>query len=122
MYELMPFDNELVAMELSGKVVKEFINHIANDGGWPVSQSVKVSRNNGLLSVKINGREIQADKQYVIALPDYVAGGGGDSSMLRGKEQIKSGHLVRDLLIEYAGKATGPLTVTATGDRMNINR
>lgn len=122
LYELMPFDNELVAMELPGKVVKEFVNHIVNDGGWPVSQSLRVSRQDGRLSVKVNGEEIQPDRQYVIALPDYVASGGGDSEMLRGKRQIKSGRLVRDLLIEYAGKITGPLSVTSAGDRMVIDR
>ena len=34
-YELMPFDNELVAVELNGFVLQEFIDHMAADGGWP---------------------------------------------------------------------------------------
>src|SRR5690606_36420058 len=37
LFELMPFDNKLVIMELPGKVLLELCNHIAAAGGWPVA-------------------------------------------------------------------------------------
>lgn len=119
-YELMPFDNELVLMELSGKVVKEFISHIANDGGWPVSAALSVQKESNGLNIRLNGKAIDPEATYTVALPDYVANGGSDAAMLKGLPQIKTGLLIRDLLIEYAGKAGGAIDVTSEGKRMKL--
>ncbi len=119
-YELMPFDNELVLVELSGKELMAFANHIANSGGWPVSRELEMRRVDGKLSVKLSGREIEPDKTYYIVTNDYVADGGSDSAMLVGKPQTKSGLLVRDLLIEYAAKSGGPIDVRSTGSRIKL--
>jgi 2',3'-cyclic-nucleotide 2'-phosphodiesterase (5'-nucleotidase family) len=119
-YELMPFDNELVLMELNGKVLKEFISHIANDGGWPVSSELAVQSTGNGLNIKLSGKAIDPNKIYTVALPDYVANGGSDASMLKQLPKIKSGLLVRDLLIEYAGKITSPISVKVEGKRMKL--
>ncbi|RMF03001.1 MAG: hypothetical protein D6772_02715, partial [Bacteroidetes bacterium] len=39
-YELMPFDNTLVIVELSAPMAQHFFDHIAAKGGWPVSKEV----------------------------------------------------------------------------------
>jgi 2',3'-cyclic-nucleotide 2'-phosphodiesterase (5'-nucleotidase family) len=119
-YELMPFDNELVLMELSGKVFKEFISHIANDGGWPVSAELSVKATSDGLDIKIGGKAIDPDKIYTVALPDYVANGGSGTSMLKQLPKINSGLLIRDLLIEYASKLTAPISVKVEGKRMKL--
>ncbi|MFK8165034.1 MAG: 5'-nucleotidase C-terminal domain-containing protein [Lewinella sp.] len=119
-YELMPFDNELVLMELNGKVFKEFINHIANDGGWPVSAGLAVKASANGLDIKIGGKAIDPSKVYTVALPDYVANGGSGTSMLKPLPKIKSGLLIRDLLIEYAEKTTVPISVKVEGKRMKL--
>ena len=119
-YELMPFDNELVLMELNGKVLKEFISHIANNGGWPVSASLAVKSTGSGLDIKVGGKAIDPNKIYTVALPDYVANGGSGTSMLKKLPKIKSGLLVRDLLIEYADKLTAPISVKVEGKRMKL--
>ncbi|WP_020571821.1 5'-nucleotidase C-terminal domain-containing protein [Neolewinella persica] len=119
-YELMPFDNELVLMELNGKVFKEFISHIANDGGWPVSAGLSVISSGSGLDVKIGGKAIDPNQVYTIALPDYVANGGSNTSMLKELPKIKSGLLIRDLLIEYAEKITDPISIKVEGKRMKL--
>lgn len=119
-YELMPFDNELVLMELSGKVLKEFVSHIANSGGWPVSAGLAAAATATGLDVRLAGKAIDPDKVYTVALPDYVANGGSDSSMLKDLPKIKSGLLIRDLLIEYAGRSTAPISVRTEGKRMKL--
>ena len=43
LYELMPFDNELVLVELGGATLRAFIDHTLADGGWPVSEGLSVS-------------------------------------------------------------------------------
>lgn len=119
-YELMPFDNELVLMELSGKELREFISHIANSGGWPVSSGLSVQTEPTGLSMLVQGNPINPEQQYTIALPDYVAGGGSGSTMLKGKARTESGLMIRDLLVEYAGKITAPIDVKVAGRRMRI--
>lgn len=120
-YELMPFDNELVLLELTGAELTEYVNHIANSGGWPVSGQLSVRRQGGQLSVRLSGQPVDPAAAYVIALPDYVAGGGSGARMLVGKPPVKSGLLVRDLLIEYAAKAEGPIDVRPDGSRMRLD-
>jgi len=121
-YELMPFDNELVLMELTGKQLTEFISHIANSGGWPVSGGLSVKQTSKGLNIQIYGKAISPRTTYYVALPDYVAGGGSGSTMLKGLPRTESGIKIRDLLIEYAAKITAPIDVSVEGKRMNLLR
>jgi hypothetical protein len=41
--------------------------------------------------------------------------------MLKEKARIDSGLLIRDLLVEYAGKITQPIDVKVEGKRMRLN-
>ncbi|OAV44904.1 5'-nucleotidase C-terminal domain-containing protein [Lewinella sp. 4G2] len=119
-YELMPFDNKLVVLPLTGVQVKEFINHIANSGGWPVSDELRVNRSGGKLNVKIKGRALDPAATYYVATIDYVANGGSNSSMLKGIPQIETGYFLRDVLIDFAGRSTAPIDVKSTGERMKL--
>lgn len=119
-YELMPFDNTLVLMELSGKELREFISHIANSGGWPVSENLSVEKSAKGLKVSIGGKAVDDKSTYTVALPDYVAGGGSGSTMLKDKARTDSGLLIRDLLLEYAGKITEPIDVKVEDKRMKL--
>jgi len=119
-YELMPFDNELVLMELTGKQLTEFVSHIANSGGWPVSAGLSVKQTGSGLNIRIADKAIDPTASYTIALPDYVAGGGSGSTMLKGLPLTDSGIKIRDLLIEYAAKATAPINIKVEGKRMKL--
>lgn len=119
-YEMMPFDNELVLLDLSGAEMREFISHIANSGGWPVSKELSVKLTKDKLMMTVSGKEIDPAARYFVATVDYVANGGSNSSMVKGKPQLKCGEKVRDLLIEYAAKATAPISVVADGSRMSL--
>ncbi len=121
-YELMPFDNELVLIELTGKQLTEFVSHIANSGGWPVSDGLSVKQSSKGLNIRINGKAVSPHATYSVALPDYVAGGGSGSSMLKGLPRTKSGIKIRDLLIEYAAKISAPIDIKVEGKRMNLLR
>jgi 2',3'-cyclic-nucleotide 2'-phosphodiesterase (5'-nucleotidase family) len=116
----MPFDNELVVLDLTGAETTAFINHIANSGGWPVSKELSVQKTAGGLDIKISGKAIDPAGRYFVAVPDYVANGGSDSAMVKDKPQIKSNKLIRDLLLEYAAKATAPISVEVKGERMKL--
>lgn len=118
-YELMPFDNKLVVLDLSGKEVREFIAHMANSGGWPVSQELSADLTSGSLVATINGKPLQNDARYLVATIDYVANGGSGSTMLKGKPMMDTGKFLRDVLIEYAEK-TPVIDVKVEGKRMRL--
>lgn len=119
-YALMPFDNELVLVEVTGTELTDFVTHILAEGGWPVSEGLSATRQNGKVTILVRGEPVAADRTYYLAVPDYVANGGNDAAMLKEKRQIPSGRMIRDLLLEYAGRTTEPISVKTDGTRIKI--
>lgn len=120
-YELMPFDNELVLVEVDGRTLTDFVTHMLRDGGWPVSAALAAELRGDETEIHLDGAAVDPVATYYLAVPDYVANGGSDAAMLVGKQQIPSGRMIRDLLIEYASRATGPVDVRVEGKRMKIS-
>lgn len=101
-YELMPFDNLLVVQELKGSVLEALLNHIASDGGWPISKgsSFKI-KNKQAVDIIINGKPLDRNATYITANSDYIAQGGSDAAMLKLFPFQNKGYLIRDALLEY---------------------
>lgn len=106
-YELMPFDNLLVIQELKGSVIEALMNHIAADGGWPISKgsSFKI-KNKQAVDIVINGKPLDRNATYITANSDYIAQGGSDAAMLKVFPFQNKGYLIRDALIEYIKQFT----------------
>jgi len=115
-FELMPFDNMVVVIEMQGKDLPEVFDHLAASGGWPVSKHVKMTMHNSKAQdVRINGKKVDKDKTYKIATIDYVANGGNDCTFFVDKKQIATGRFFRDALIEYIEE------LTAAGKKVDAN-
>lgn len=107
LFELMPFDNSLVILEVSGTVVQQLFEHIAQKGGWPVSTGVKMKIDQGQAQeVRLKGRPIEAQHIYRIATNSYIANGGDDCAFFVGQAREELGILFRDALIEYSLQCT----------------
>jgi 2',3'-cyclic-nucleotide 2'-phosphodiesterase (5'-nucleotidase family) len=102
-YELSPFDNMLVVVEIPGDRMQAFLSHIAAAGGWPVSEGVRmvISRDK-LGGFQLRNQPLDTARTYRVGMPDYVANGGDRSDMLIGLKQVETGVLVRDVLIDEA--------------------
>jgi 2',3'-cyclic-nucleotide 2'-phosphodiesterase (5'-nucleotidase family) len=100
-FELAPFDNLLVLQKLSGKLVQEFLDHVAGKGGWPCAGITMQIKNKKAVNVMIGGVPINESATYTIANNDYVANGGDDCVMLKTIPQISNGYLFRDAVIDY---------------------
>ncbi len=102
-YELAPFDNMLMIVDVPGNMVDTFFQYIAVRNGWPVSGNIRMTiKNENVMSCLVNGQSVDPDKTYRVAMPDYVANGGDDASFFVGLKRLQTGLLMRDLLIEYA--------------------
>src|ERR1700741_1349144 len=56
-FELMPFDNELILVELTGPKTLEMLNFIAEKGGIPVSGITMKIEKSRAKDIKINGKD-----------------------------------------------------------------
>lgn len=100
-FELAPFDNDIVIQKINGKVLLAFLNHISGKGGWPASGITWQIKDKAAVNVLINGQPLNETEDYTIAMVDYVANGGDDCIMLRPIPQKSIGYVLRDALIEY---------------------
>lgn len=113
-FELSPFDNLLVIVQIPGQVLDTLMVHIAAMGGWPVSHGLKMSINNGVLvDYTVHGQPTSSATIYKVALPDYIANGGDGLSELIPLDRSQSGKLVRDIIMEYA------IEITQQGKEIN---
>lgn len=102
-YELMPFDNSIVILDLDAKTTKQLFDRIAVKGGWPISKHVQFEiRDNKAENITINGKPLEPNRIYRVSLPDYIANGGDKCFFLSdNKKRVESGVLIRDALIDY---------------------
>ena len=101
-YKLMPFENELVILELDETSFVGLVDYLISRGGEPFS-GMKIEKNfTGHLSADypsaINFN--RGDKIRVLT-SDYLANGGDKMWFFKDKEQIKVGIKLRDAIINY---------------------
>ncbi len=103
LFELSPFDNLLVIVQVPGDILDSMMHQLAATGGWPVSKEIKMSINdNKLMDCTIKGKPVNSSAIYKVAMPDYIANGGDGFSLLIPLTRTQSGILVRDVIIQYA--------------------
>jgi 2',3'-cyclic-nucleotide 2'-phosphodiesterase (5'-nucleotidase family) len=100
-FELSPFDNVIVLITIKGDALKNFLDLVAARGGWPVSGMTMQIADKKATQITIAGRPLDENAKYIIALPDYVANGGDDASMLKGLPRQDKGIVYRDELLAY---------------------
>jgi 2',3'-cyclic-nucleotide 2'-phosphodiesterase (5'-nucleotidase family) len=118
-FELMPFENEIVVIEINGSKAKEVMNYIAKKNGMPES-GIKLSiKENQADSVLIQGLPFEATRNYLIITSDYLAKGGDDMTFFLDPVSFYPlGIKVRDAIIEYLKEKTkSGQTVSAQLDK-----
>jgi len=99
-FELMPFENEMVFLKLSGQNTKAFLDYIAKHGGDSMGGVSFLIKNDMAMDLKIDGKAFDSNKSYWIVTNDYVASGGDGLEVLRDHENfINSGEKIRDVMI-----------------------
>jgi len=108
MYEIYPFTNRLVLLELPGKAVKEFFDFVAEAGGEGLSKNIEVViKDKSVESLKIGEKAVDENKIYRIATIDYLAeGNDGMTAFTKAVKVTDSNKLLRDIMIEYVKTLT----------------
>ena len=99
-FELMPFENEIVIVKISGEAIRKMAERIAGRGGEGVSGIKLGIRNNTVGSLAIGGKPVDPAASYWVVTNDYIANGGDQMSMfIAPLEKIETKAKIRDILI-----------------------
>ncbi len=89
-FEVLPFENEIVLLKLPSEQISELISFIKSKGGEPFTKE--------LITLK-------KKSPYWVVTNDYMANGGDDYSILKkSTERIDTGIKLRDAIISYIQK------------------
>ena len=101
-FELMPFDNELVVLTMRGEEILNLCNAFVKLGGQGVAGLRMKAKDGQLISATINGKKVEPTAYYTVATSDYLSQGNDGMTPLAHHEDLwRSEEKIRDLYIEY---------------------
>lgn len=110
-YTLLPFDNLLVSMDLTGEQVKKVLEQSAQSSRGLLQTSglrFRIVRNsaegNHVRDLTVNGAPIQMDKTYRVVTNDFLAVGGDQFTIFQEGKNLAYGDVLRDSLAHYLEK------------------
>lgn len=108
-YELMPFDNTIAIVEMSGAVVQQYCNSMAKRKGWPVSGiTFTITKDGEATDILIGGQKIDPARLYKFSLNDYNARGGDNCDFLIPLKKRYTTVFIRDAILDHlAGSVSG---------------
>ncbi|SFI08736.1 5'-nucleotidase C-terminal domain-containing protein [Halpernia frigidisoli] len=100
-YEVMPFENEVMIVKLKGSDLQGLFDYYATtQKNNPVSHLYIETDAGKITAETINDEKITAEKEYYIATSDYLALGGDSMNFFKKGEMISTGIKLRDLFIQ----------------------
>lgn len=103
-YEVMPFENSLIIMELKGEQLWDIAVYIANERKpHPLAgMSIMMDENDSVKKVLVQGIPVDNSKTYYIATSDYLANGGDNMDFFKmAVNKYKTDYKLRNLYIDY---------------------
>ncbi len=114
-YELMPFDNEIVVMTIDGTTLEKILEYSAKRGGDPISGVRYFIKNDRPTNITVNQEALDLNKKYTYATNDYLANGGDNMLFLKELPKETKNMKLRDMLFDYFKAHPQPLNKTTDG-------
>jgi 2',3'-cyclic-nucleotide 2'-phosphodiesterase (5'-nucleotidase family) len=106
-FELMPFENEVVLLKLSGTQFKDMCYKIVEKGGIPIGSMRLTMKGKTPTDITINGKAFDETKDYWVVTSDYLANGGDSYNFFKNaKERKIMNVLLRTMIINYCEDIT----------------
>ena len=127
-FQLLPFENALVALDLTGEQLRRFLDIIVThrdaQSGARITYRTNEKKESEIVSVKLNGaggaseQEIDPQATYTIVTIDYLVERGGDYSIWKEAKNVRPlGLTMRDAVLDYVKAETAAgRTIKATLD------
>jgi len=106
-FEVMPFENSIVVVDLSGKQVQELLNYLAKaKRAHPISNmQITLDKDSKVKSASINNKDIDFNKNYFVATNDYLYNGGDGMDFFKTNDSLYVlDYKIRNALIDYFKK------------------
>lgn len=106
-YSIMPFENEIVVVELTSDKIKEMLSYLeSNKTAHPISGiEIKLDRNYKITGTAINGEPIESGKTYFVATSDYLQQGGDNMDFFKDPVELHYiDYKIRNAIIDYFSK------------------
>lgn len=122
-YELLPFENGLVAVDLTGEQLLRFIEVIVAkrdaQSGARVIYRTDVEGRNELQSATLDNEKIVPTAAYTVVTIDYLVKRGGDYAVLGAAKNVRSlAQTIRDAVLDYVRAETAAgRTINTTLDK-----
>lgn len=101
-FELMPFENSVYILTITGAKTKQLFEYIVENNGAPFAGATVKAKGKKITELKINGQDLDLNKTYKVATSDYLAAGGDKYHFF--KDPVKTEILtykLRDAIIDY---------------------
>ena len=99
-FELMPFENEMVFIRLNGTQLQEFFDIVASRGGDSLGGVRFVISDDKAKDILIDKEKLNSEKKYWLVTNDYSANGGDNLEVFKQRQElIGSGKKIRDIII-----------------------
>lgn len=125
---ILPFNNELVVIEVTGEVLKQALEHGlsrtapgAEPGRFPQVSGIRYSFDatrppgSRVVEVTVSGRPLDPAKRYKLATTRYIADGGDQYAMLKGHENLLGEKLVDSEVLRRAVASVEAISPQADG-------
>jgi 5'-nucleotidase len=115
-FNLMPFENSLVVVELTSDKIKELVNYLIYvNEAHPLSKQINLAITENGYDLKINNAPIEASKTYFVLTSDYLQNGGDNMNFFKNPVNLyKLDYKVRNAIIDYF-KETDTVKVSLDG-------
>ena len=106
-FQVFPFENELVLLQLKGSDVKELFKRLAAIGGEGLAGTELRVRNNEVEQLLLDSKPVEDDQLYWMATIDYLADGNSGMGVLtKATERVNVGVRLRDVMLRYVEDLT----------------
>ena len=121
-FNLMPFENELVVVELTAEKMQDLIIYLITENkAHPLSKQINLAIANSEHKLTINNLPLVASKNYFVLTSDYLQNGGDNMNFFKNPVNLfKLEYKVRNAIIDYFAE-TDTIKVVLDGRFRKIN-
>lgn len=102
-FEIMPFENSVVIVEITGKKINEMLQYLKRGKAHPIANiQLIINEEHDIVTATINGKPVDIHETYFIATNDYLQQGGDGMTFLANPVSLTDiDYKIRNLLIDY---------------------
>tara|TARA_R110001583_G_scaffold16307_3_gene66989 strand:- start:531 stop:1283 length:753 start_codon:yes stop_codon:yes gene_type:complete len=115
-FQLMPFENSLVVVELTSEKIKELVDFLLNENkAHPLSKQINLAITKSGYNLTINNQPFNESKTYFVLTSDYLQNGGDNMNFFKNPVSVVNlDYKFRNAIIDYF-KATDTIQVKLDG-------